>query len=97
MLDDDPVAVLEQVIDRLGAVHLSDIQRRGAFEPAVVGTGAAPLHALLGRIRSAGFDGWISIEEASRTGDEGFRRAVEFADRAWVEAGGTPRIRRGPQ
>jgi sugar phosphate isomerase/epimerase len=92
--NDDPAAVLEQVLDRVGAVHLSDVARRGAFEPTVVGTGVAPLRSLLERVRSAGFDGWISIEEASRTGESGFRHAVEFADRVWVEAGGAPRARR---
>jgi sugar phosphate isomerase/epimerase len=93
VLDDDPAAVLERVLDRVGAVHLSDIARRGEFGPTTIGTGVAPLRALVDRIRSAGFDGWISIEEASRTGEDGFRRAVEFADRLWIEAGGAPRER----
>ncbi len=89
--NDDPFAVLEAVISRLGAIHLSDIRRCGAFEPTTIGTGAAPIRGLLQRIVDSGFDGWISIEEASRTGDEGLQRAVAFADRAWVEAGGRPR------
>jgi sugar phosphate isomerase/epimerase len=93
VLGDDPVLVLEAVIDRLGAVHLSDIARRGEYGPTVIGSGVAPLRPLVERIRSAGFDGWISVEEASRTGEDGFRRAVEFADRVWVEAGGSPRKR----
>ena len=93
VLGDDPVLVLEAVIDRLGAVHLSDIARRGEYGPTVIGSGVAPLRPLVERIRAAGFDGWISVEEASRTGEDGFRRAVEFADRLWVEAGGSPRKR----
>jgi sugar phosphate isomerase/epimerase len=40
-----------------------------------------------------GFDGWLSIEEASRTGEEGFRQAVAYADAAWVRAGGRSRGR----
>jgi sugar phosphate isomerase/epimerase len=91
---DDPAAVLNQVIDRVGAIHLADVARHGAFEPTVIGTGVAPLRSLVERIRSSGFDGWISIEEASRTGEDGFRRAVAFADRVWGEAGGTPRVSR---
>jgi sugar phosphate isomerase/epimerase len=92
-LQDDPSAVLEQVLDRVGAVHVSDIARRGAFEPTVIGTGAAPLRSLVERLQQGGFDGWISIEEASRTGEQGFREGVEFTDRMWIEAGGAPRRR----
>jgi sugar phosphate isomerase/epimerase len=90
-LGDDPLAVLQQVRERVGAVHLSDIRRAGAFEPTVIGTGVAPIVQLLQFLVQGGFDGWISIEEASRSGEAGFRQAVAFADRAWIEAGGRPR------
>jgi sugar phosphate isomerase/epimerase len=90
-LNDDPLAVLAQVLPRVGAVHLSDIRAAGAFEPTVIGTGAAPVVALLRALAAGGFDGLVSIEEASRTGDDGLRTAVAFADRAWAEAGGRPR------
>jgi sugar phosphate isomerase/epimerase len=93
VLDDDPAAVLHAVVDRVGAVHLSDIARRGEYGPTVIGTGVAPLRSLVERIRSAGFDGWISVEEASRTGEDGFRRAVAFADQVWMGAGGASRAR----
>ena len=92
-LGDDPEAVLRQVIDRVGAVHVSDIKQRGAFEPTRIGTGAAPLRQLFEQLTAYGYDGWISIEEASRTGLEGFEHAVAFVDRMWVEAGGTRRRR----
>lgn len=90
-LGDDPLAVLRQVRGRVGAVHLSDIRRAGAFEPTVLGTGAAPVPELLRALVAGGFDGWLSIEEASRTGEDGFRRAVAYADEAWESAGGAPR------
>jgi len=57
----------------------------------VIGAGVAPITQVLRILVAGGFDGWISIEEASRTGEEGFRRAVTFVDRAWQEAGGWPR------
>ena len=91
-LNDDPLAVLAQVQNRVGAIHLSDIRRAGAFEPTVIGSGVAPIPQILQHMVAGGFDGWISIEEASRTGEEGFRQAVAFADRAWREAGGQPRF-----
>jgi sugar phosphate isomerase/epimerase len=93
VLNDDPERVLEAVVDRVGAVHLSDIASRGEYRPTVIGTGAAPLRRLLERVRAAGFDGWISVEEASRTGEAGFRRGVACADQLWAEAGGAPRQR----
>jgi sugar phosphate isomerase/epimerase len=90
-LGDDPIAVLTQVIDRVGAVHLADIRRRGAFEPTLLGTGVAPIRELLQRMATIGFDGWISIEAAGGSSEEGFSDAVRFADRTWIEAGGRPR------
>jgi sugar phosphate isomerase/epimerase len=93
-LDEDPAFVLDHVIDRVGAVHVSDIRRRGSFEPTTIGTGVSPIRELLRPLAAAGFDGWVSVEEASRTGDDGFRRAVAYADDVWVRAGGQPRERR---
>lgn len=91
-LDDiEPLALLEQVADRVKAVHLSDLRRRGAFEPVRLGEGVAPIAAVLSALVAIGFDGWISIEEASRSGPEAFPAAVAFADAAWIGAGGTGR------
>ena len=94
VLGDDPLALLAAVRERVGAVHLSDIRRAGAFEPVVLGTGAAPIGALLGALIAGGYDGWLSIEEASRSGEAGFRQAVAYADAAWQAAGGDPRTTR---
>jgi sugar phosphate isomerase/epimerase len=80
-LNEDPLAVLEQVRDRVGAVHLSDIRRAGAFEPVVLGSGVAPIADILRTLVAGGFDGWLSIEEASRSGEQGFQQAVDFAKR----------------
>jgi sugar phosphate isomerase/epimerase len=91
VLDEDPLALLRQVSDRVRAVHVSDIRRAGAFEPTVIGTGAAPIPQLLQILVAGGFDGWVSIEEASHTGAEGFRRARAYTDRVWQEVGGQPR------
>ena len=90
-LDDDPIDVLQKVKNRVGAIHVADIRRRGAFEPTVIGTGAAPIPQILRVMVEHGFDGWMSIEEASRAGDDAFRKAVTFTDVAWQEAGGRPR------
>jgi sugar phosphate isomerase/epimerase len=90
-LGEDPAAVLRAVGGRLGAVHLSDLRCAGTFEPVRLGTGIAPLPELLRHIVASGFDGWISIEEASRSGPDAFTAAVRTADHLWAAAGGTPR------
>jgi sugar phosphate isomerase/epimerase len=94
-LGDDPLVVLAQIRERVGAIHLSDIRRAGAFEPTMIGCGAAPIGRILQDMAEHGFDGWISIEEASRTGTDGFRWAAAFARQAWQEAGGQTRQQNG--
>jgi sugar phosphate isomerase/epimerase len=90
---DDPLAVLAQVKERVKVLHINDIRQEGLFEPVVAGTGVAPLEAILREMRQAGFDGWISLEEASRTGESAFWQAVPYIDRLWQQVGGSPRQR----
>lgn len=85
-LNDDPQAVLAQVGERLAVVHASDFRRAGFFEPVVIGTGAAPLSALFADLRRMNFDGWLSIEEASRTGEAGFEGAVAEVRKLLIES-----------
>jgi sugar phosphate isomerase/epimerase len=86
---DDPLAVLEQVKHRVAVVHVNDIRRAGYFEPCLLGTGVAPVKEIFARLVQNGFDGWISVEEASKTGDDGFRTAIPMAKELWMQAGGT--------
>lgn len=88
---DDILAVLDQVKDRVSMVHTNDIARVGHFEPVLLGTGVSPIVDIYRMLHTHGFDGWISVEEASKTGEEGFRRAIPYADQAWAAAGGAPR------
>lgn len=85
-IGDDPAQVLDAVINRVGAVHVSDIARLGTFEPTTIGTGVTPIPQLLHTLVAAGWDGWLSIEEGSRTGEQGFRTAVPYVRQAWQEA-----------
>jgi sugar phosphate isomerase/epimerase len=91
VLSEDPLDLLARIRPRLGAVHISDVRRRGEFGPTTIGTGVAPIREVLGLLVTSGYDVWLSIEEASRSGEDGFRDAVAFVDRAWSEAGGRPR------
>jgi len=73
---EDVLALFEQVRSRIGYVHLNDVRQVGVFEFVPVGTGLAPLREVLSRLNEQGYAGWVGIEEASRTGREGFRQAV---------------------
>ncbi|MBX3015047.1 MAG: TIM barrel protein [Caldilineaceae bacterium] len=80
---DDPLAVLAQVKHRVSVVHVNDIQRAGYFEPCLAGTGVAPIQAIFAALHETGFDTWISVEEASKRGEEGFRQAIPYVKGLW--------------
>lgn len=79
----DPLAVLEQVKQRVAVVHVNDIQRAGYFEPCLVGAGVAPVREIFATLHKMGFDNWISVEEASKLGEDGFRQAIPYVKRVW--------------
>ena len=83
---DDPLPVLEAVLDRLVSVHAADTRTRGRLEPTVIGTGLVPFSDIFAKIKDAGFDNWICIEEASGTGRAGVDTAVRFVRQAWADA-----------
>ena len=83
---DDPVAVLRTVIGQVETIHAADTAKRGKLEPVLLGEGVVPFAELFSLLKQNGFDGWICIEEASNTGREGIRKAVEFVRKTWSEA-----------
>lgn len=88
LLAPDPLALLEQVIDRVATVHAGDaIAVKGKAHYVVLGSGAVPFHALFGRLHQAGWDNWICIEEAACRGRQGVEEAVRFVRRTWAETG----------
>ncbi len=86
VLGEDVLALLDEVIDRVVVLHIFDLREVGVFEPVRVGTGAAPIPQVFARMRAANYDGWLSIEEASRSGEEGFAQSIAFVRQAWREA-----------
>jgi sugar phosphate isomerase/epimerase len=79
---EDTLCLFEKVRSRVGYVHVNDVKRPGVFEFVPVGTGIAPIREVLSRLHGQGYAGWVGIEEASRTGRNGFRQAVGFTREA---------------
>ncbi len=85
VLGEDVLALLDKVIARVVVLHIFDMREVGKFEAVRVGTGAAPIPEVFSRIRRAGYDGWLSIEEASCLGKEGFTESIAFVRQAWQQ------------
>lgn len=80
---DDPLPVLHQVIDRLCCVHIADTKIRGQLQPVLVGTGIVPFNDIFNVLKTSGYDGYLSIEEASFLGKTGIEDAVKFVRKSW--------------
>lgn len=83
---DDPLPVLEKVLDRVVSVHAAETAERGNLKPVVVGTGIVRFKEMFHMLKGAGFDDWICIEEASHRGIAGIEVAVRFVRKTWEEA-----------
>jgi sugar phosphate isomerase/epimerase len=83
---DDPLSLLEPIIDRVVWVHAADTGVRGALKPVVIGTGIVPFHQIFARLHQASFAGGISLEEASGQGPSAMEKALVFTRNAWQQA-----------
>ena len=86
VLKEDVLGLLDKVIDRIVVLHVFDMREAGEFEPVRVGTGASPIPQIFSRMRQTGYDGWLSIEEASRQGKRGFEEAITYVRQTWEQA-----------
>jgi sugar phosphate isomerase/epimerase len=83
---DDPLLLLDRVIDRVVSVHASDSAARGELRHVLLGTGITPYPAIFARLKQAGWDGWICMEEASYQGRAGVEAAADYIRRTWESA-----------
>ena len=83
---DNPLTVLEEVIDQVVCIHTADTDTRGALNHVLLGTGLVPFKELFSRLKQAGFDGWICMEENSQMGQQGVQDAADFVRKTWQEA-----------
>ena len=82
----DPIPILKKIYPDVATVHISDMAELGKFAPVVISTGVTPNKEILAYLKQQGFNGLVCIEEASGTGYDGIRKAVEFVRSAWEEA-----------
>jgi sugar phosphate isomerase/epimerase len=83
---EDPLALLEAVLDRVVSIHASDTAQKGALHHVLLGTGITPYLDIFRCLRAAGWDGWICMEEASNLGQAGVEQSASFVRRTWQEA-----------
>lgn len=81
-----PLQILEKVLPNVETIHVSDMKRSGEFSPTLIGTGVVPFKEIFSYLKSKGFDKWLCIEEASYTGMDGIKKAVDFVRETWEKA-----------
>ena len=84
---DEPISVLQQVLDNIVTIHVADTAKEGKLVPvpAIIGEGRVPFREIFKVLKHNGFDGWLCIEEASNTGRSGIRKATDFVRKLWAE------------
>jgi fatty-acyl-CoA synthase len=66
-LGESPSAVLEQLGGRIVLVHVKDARRAGDdWQLVPLGEGEVPVGESLAALRTAGYDGWVSVEWEKR-------------------------------
>jgi sugar phosphate isomerase/epimerase len=83
---EDPLALLESVVNRVVSIHASDSSTRGALNHTLLGTGITPYQELFACLKRHGWDGWICMEEASNLGRAGVEQAASFICKTWEAA-----------
>jgi sugar phosphate isomerase/epimerase len=80
----DPAEAARRLAPHIRHVHLEDIAPSREHRHLVPGRGAIDLEAVLGALRDAGYDGWITVElypyeaQAREVADEAFRYLAKY-------------------
>jgi sugar phosphate isomerase/epimerase len=80
---EDPIALLESVVERVISIHASDSSTRGALNHTLLGKGITPYQNLFACLKRHSWNGWICMEEASNLGRAGVEQAASFVRKTW--------------
>jgi len=83
VIGEDPLMILEKIIDKVVCIHAADIGTIGQLNPVTIGTGKVPFESIFKLLKKSGFNGLISIEEASCKGRESIEFAEKFIRQKW--------------
>jgi sugar phosphate isomerase/epimerase len=64
-------------------VHAADTAKIGELKQVLLGTGLVNFKEIFKRLKSFGFNDWISMEEASFQGEDGIKKALDFVKKTW--------------
>ena len=65
-------------------MHAADTSSEQGLRPVLLGTGLVPFDDIFSFLKQSGYEGWISIEEASGLGKRGVEEAVRFVRNTWM-------------
>ena len=80
----DPVRMLERILHRVQRIHIADIIESENLKPTLIGQGIVPLSVIFEFLKQKDFTGAFSIEEASFSGFDGIKRAVDATRNLWM-------------
>ena len=78
---DSPVELAERVKERVVHVHAKD--RGQQLEDRVIGEGCVPFAEIFKILKSANFDGWISLEGGGAKGRQGIVEGMRTVRALW--------------
>lgn len=79
----DAVEALEKIYDEVASVHIADTASTVTTLHTALGAGACPIGGVLKVLKSRGFDGLVSIEEDSKSGEAGVFQAIAHVRGIW--------------
>lgn len=79
----DPLPMLKEVVNEVGAIHVLDMAEKGKVGPCLTGTGAVNFEEIFKYLKEVKWDGWLCIEEIGHMGWEGVEKSYKYVRETW--------------